>query len=228
MIYLDHAAATPVDDSVLEAMQPFLNQTFYNPSAIYSGGEEARSAVEAARARIARILGAQETEIYFTSGATESNNLAIKGFFEGVSPEVACSAIEHESVLASVNHLRGEIVEVDQKGRVNLESLSTVAKKDKLVSIIYANNEIGVVQDMTKLSKIIHEAGGYIHTDATQAANYLDLNVVRLGVDMMTLNSGKIYGPKGWAVFMSALNWVSSHYCTAEAKKVSSGHQPRM
>lgn len=204
-IYLDHAAATPVDDQVAQAMRPFFSDNFYNPSATYGPAKEARQALEAARSKIAHWLGAKNTEIIFTAGGTEANNLAIQGIMR-LCPKanIVTSAIEHESVLAPAARWDCRHVKVGTDGRIDLADLSAkIDDHTALVSIGYANNEIGTVQPIREIAKIVAEKRKerptrplYFHTDACQAGNYLDLHVSRLGVDLMTINGGKLYGPK--------------------------------
>jgi cysteine desulfurase len=202
-IYFDYAAATPLDPIVLEAMAPFFSAEFYNPSATYLAARAVRKKVDIARADIAKVLGSRPAEIIFTSGATEANNLAISG----IEGDILISSIEHESVLAPALAKKAKLIPVSPEGRVDLVWLAGNLSKASLVSIIYVNNEIGVVQPMGEIARIIQaenqrriKAGQtrrlYLHTDATQAANYFDLHVSRLGIDMMSLNGGKIYGPK--------------------------------
>jgi cysteine desulfurase len=206
-LYLDYAAATPVDGRVLAAMQPYFADQFYNPSATYAAATQVRRAVETARAQVAHWLGVLPNEIVFTAGGTEANNLAIHGLMRQY-PEanVVASAVEHESVLAPAGSYDCRKVGVRPDGTVDLEQLrELIDDKTVLVSIMYANNEIGTIQPLREVSRIIEakrrERGTdslplYLHTDACQAANYLDLHVARLGVDLLTLNGGKVYGPK--------------------------------
>jgi cysteine desulfurase len=208
-IYLDYAAATPVDDQVLAAMQPYFAANFYNPSATYSAGLEARKVLESARAGVAHWLGAKNSEIIFTAGGTEANNLAIHGVIHRFpAGNLVAGAIEHESILAPAQKYNYREAAVHADGRLNFEDLrSKIDDQTVLVSIMYANNEIGTVQPIREISRLLDEvrkqrqATGnklplYFHIDACQAANYLDLHAARLGVDLMTLNGGKIYGPK--------------------------------
>ncbi len=208
-IYLDHAAATPVDDRVLAAMQPYFAEQFYNPSANYLAAQNVRKALEAARGTVAHWLGAKSSEIIFTAGGTEANNLAIHGVMRRFSKaSVVVAAIEHESVLAPARRYERREAAVQPDGRLDLDDLKAKAGDNTvLVSVGYANNEIGAVQPLREISRLVAEirrqrqaAGNdlplYFHADACQAANYLDLHVARLGVDLMTLNGGKIYGPK--------------------------------
>ncbi|HVX48327.1 MAG TPA: cysteine desulfurase family protein [Candidatus Saccharimonadales bacterium] len=207
-IYLDHAAATPVDPAVLAAMLPFLKEDFYNPSATYGPARQVRAELDTARAQVAHWLGAKSSEVAFTAGGTEANNLAVQGIMDRY-PEanVVVSAIEHESVLAPAGKYECRQVRVDNQGRLDLSDLkSKIDKNTVLVSVGYANNEIGTVQPIREIARVMAEERSgrkgsgakpiYFHTDACQAGNYLDLHVARLGVDLMTLNGGKIYGPK--------------------------------
>jgi len=208
-IYLDYAAATPIDDKVFAAMKPYFKNAFYNASANYMAAKEVRSAIEQARKTIAGYLGSKSNEIVFTAGGTEANNLAIKGIMESF-PEsnVVVSAIEHESVLEPAKRYKYKLAKVHQDGIIDLENLKKLIDDNTvLVSVIYANNEIGTIEPLTKISELISEIRKsrkalkntlpiYLHTDACQAANYLSLQVSRLGIDLMTINAGKIYGPK--------------------------------
>ena len=212
-IYLDFAAATPVDETVLQSMQPFLTQQFYNPSADYQAARNIKRTLNEARASVASYLGAKPGELFFCAGGTEANNLAIKGVMD-LYPEakVLTSSIEHESVLAPAKRYRRTLINVDPKGRIDLEHLTaSIDDSVALVSVMYANNEVGTIQPLKQIGAIIAKVRAerkeaknklplLFHTDACQAANYLDLHVSRLGVDLMTLNGGKIYGPKQSAV----------------------------
>lgn len=209
-IYLDYAAATPVDERVLAAMEPYFRKEFYNPSALYAPARRVRLALEAARHQVAQVLGARRTEIIFTAGATESINLAITGIarrWEG--KQIVVSAIEHEAVLAAAKASGvAQICPVKPSGLVDLARLKKLIGDDTvLVAVAYANNEIGTIQPIRDMAQMLAEIRAdrrrrgldlplLLHTDASQAANYLDLHVGRLGVDLMTLNGGKIYGPK--------------------------------
>lgn len=208
-IYLDYAAATPLDSDVLTAMKPYFSQKFYNPSAGYTSAQQVRKDLDLARAQVAHWLGARSSEIIFTAGGSEANNLAIHGLMRQY-PEanIVVSGIEHESVLTTAEHYDYREVGVCADGTVNLDDLfNKIDDNTVMVSIMYANNEIGTIEPIGDISRKVAEvrtartAKGnklpiYLHTDACQAANYLDLHVARLGVDMMTLNGGKIYGPK--------------------------------
>jgi cysteine desulfurase len=209
LIYLDYAAATPLDERVSVAMRPFLNDMFYNPSATYQAAREAHKALEAARAKTAHWLGARASEIIFAAGGTEANNLAIHGIMRRFPKgNMVVSAIEHESILAPASRYSYREAAVQPDGRIDMNDLEQkIDDQTVLVSIMYANNEIGAVQPIREVARLLAEirterlkAGNplplLLHTDACQAANYLDLHVARLGVDLLTLNGGKIYGPK--------------------------------
>jgi cysteine desulfurase len=209
MIYLDYAAATPMDEQVLAAMQPYFSERFYNPSATYLPAVGVRKDLDEARARVAHWLGARPSEVVFTAGGTEANNLAIRGVMEQFpSKKLVVSSIEHESVLRPAHQYACTEAPVTKDGMIDIAKLVQLVDDDTvLVSVMYANNEIGVVQPVRQLSQELQKirrsrraAGNdvplYLHTDAAQAATYLDLHTARLGVDMLTLNAGKIYGPK--------------------------------
>ncbi len=208
-VYLDYAAATPLDPKVIAAMQPYLAERFYNPSASYLAAKDVRRDVEAARQRVAHWFGARPGEIIFTAGGTEANNLAVQGVMQAFpGKKIIISAIEHESVLAPARGYDCAETAVKPDGTIDLEALRRQITDDTvLVSIMYANNEIGTIQPISEISRFLRkiresrrengvELPIYLHTDACQAAQYLDLHASRLGVDMITINAGKIYGPK--------------------------------
>lgn len=204
-IYLDYAAATPVDGAVLAAMMPFFSEQFYNPSAMYGPALHVAQALEGARADVAQVIGAKSSEIIFTAGGTEANNLAIHGIMQNHhDATIAISAIEHDSVRRPAQQYNNIAIPVAESGLVQL---STLADDVVLVSIMYANNEVGTVQSIRRIAATLEtirkdraarkvQVPLYFHVDAAQAGNYLDLHVHRLGVDMMTINGGKLYGPK--------------------------------
>lgn len=207
IIYLDYAAATPVDPKVSAAMQPYLADQFYNPSATYSVALKVSKSLGDARSKVAHWLGARSSEVVFTAGGSEANNLAIHGLMRRYPKgNIVVSSIEHESVLVPAHGYDCREVAVKPDGRLDLDDLrQKIDANTVLVSIMYANNEIGTIQPMREISKVIADKRSerktqdlplYLHTDACQAANYLDLHVARLGVDLMTINGGKIYGPK--------------------------------
>ncbi|MBL7117385.1 MAG: cysteine desulfurase [Candidatus Syntrophoarchaeum sp.] len=207
-IYLDHASAMPVDPRVLEFAERYLKDNYFgNPSSLYSVGLEAKRAIEDARKKVAELINAEkETCIVFTSGATESNNLAIKGTALrniGKGKKVAASAIEHMSVLNPMKELQKRgfeltIIPVDSTGVVDTEKLNAILTNDTTVtSIMYANNEIGTIEPIKEISEIVHEKGLYLHVDATAAAGRISVDVQNDGIDLLTLSSNDIYGPQG-------------------------------
>ena len=201
-IYLDHNASTPVDGRVVEAMMPYLQEHYGNPSSLYRRGRFARQAVETAREQVAQLVNAQPSQVIFTGGGSEANNLAIRGAVPGLRC-LAVSAVEHASVLecARAVELQGaelHMLEVDAMGRVTDASMAKVlAFEPQLVSVMMANNETGVLQEIGGLVKQVVDAGGIFHTDAVQAAGKIELDFRALGVQMMTLSAHKLYGPKG-------------------------------
>ncbi len=207
--YFDYGAATPVDIAVFGAMQPYYAQFFYNPSAIYIKSRSVRTDLQNARHVVAMAIGARPSEIIFTAGGSEANNLAIKGILEqhpGTS--IIMTAIEHESVLKPAKKFKNINLVVNNKGIVDVAELrNKLTDSVSLISVMYANNEIGSIQPIKEIAFLVHEVRQdrlkrncrtplYLHTDACQATNYLDINVARLGIDMMSLGGGKIYGPK--------------------------------
>lgn len=221
-VYLDYAASTPVDQKALKAMLPFLKGEFGNPSSLHGLGQRARAAVETAREQVAQFLGCSSSEIVFTSGATEANNLAIQGIARQTTndkrltttPHIITGQIEHESVLAPIQALEKEgIIEAtyippNKEGIVNPADVQAAIKENTiLISIQYANSEIGTIQPVAEIGKVIkqhttllvagRQSSVIFHTDAVQAANYVECNVAELHADLLTLSSHKVYGPKG-------------------------------
>lgn len=212
MLYLDNAATTPVRPEVIEAMSPYLTRWFGNPSSHHTVGEAAADALSGARARVARILGLRAGDVVFTSGGTEANNLAVKGIALAAlqhrgARHVVTSPIEHESVLESVAYLARfhgidvTYVDVDAHGRVAPESLDAAIRDDTaLVSIGYANNEVGTVQDAAALASVARAHGVPLHLDGVQAAGWLPLSAGDLGYDAISLAGHKLGAPKGTGV----------------------------
>ncbi len=206
-IYLDYQATTPMDPRVLEAMMPYFTVKFGNPaSRSHSYGWEAEEAVEKARAQIAKLIGGDEKEVIFTSGATESNNLAIKGvahFYKDRKNHIVTVVTEHKCVLDTCRHLEQEGFEitylpVEQNGLVDLERLrAAITDKTVLVSVMAVNNEIGVIQPLKEIGALCREKGAYFHTDAAQAVGKIPLDVEAMNIDLMSISGHKIYGPKG-------------------------------
>lgn len=220
-IYLDYAATTPVDPEVVKAMRPYWVRRFGNPGSLHSFGREAQAAVDESRAKIAAFLGCQPREVIFTGSATEANNLAIRGVIRNwklenrnltALPHIITTAIEHESVLETCRDLektgqaKVTYVPVDRQGYVKLDAFRAALRAETvLVSVMYANNEIGTIQPIAKIAEVIRNwkleiKNSYyplFHTDAAQATQFLEMDVGHLGVDLMTISAHKIYGPKG-------------------------------
>ena len=206
-IYLDYQATTPLDPRVLEAMMPYFTYKFGNPhSRSHSYGWEAEEGVEQARAQVAKLIGADEKEVIYTSGATESNNLAIKGvaeFYKDRRNHIVTTVTEHKCVLDTCRHLEQQgftvtYLPVQKNGLVDLEQLrAAVTNKTVVVSVMAVNNEIGVIQPLAEIGKICREKGAFFHTDAAQAAGKIPLDVEAMNIDLMSISGHKIYGPKG-------------------------------
>ncbi|MGB2895382.1 MAG: cysteine desulfurase family protein [Anaerolineales bacterium] len=208
-IYLDYAATTPLDDRVLKAMLPYFQQDFGNPSSIHHWGQTAENALIGSREIVAETLGCSPAEVIFTGSATESNNLTLRGAAFAArrrsgANHLLASPVDHPSVTRTLQQLENdfgfsvEYLSIDNDGLVNLEDLKDQIRGDTIiVSIIYANNEIGTVNNISELGAVCKSRDVHFHTDAVQAANYFSLDVDSLNVDFLTLGGHKIYGPKG-------------------------------
>ena len=213
MIYLDHAAATPVSPKALAAMQPYFSEAFFNPSAPYLPAKRVREAYEGAKDRLAHVIGAKGVDLVVTAGATESINLAFTALDSAeapvASPRVLVLATEHSAVLEAAKRYPYQLVKVDKNGLIDLADLrKKLVPSVEFISVSLANNELGTIQPLAEISEIVRQErqnrykGGrrtplYLHTDASQGLSLLDINVARLGVDLLTLNAAKCGGPKG-------------------------------
>ncbi|MDA3836888.1 MAG: cysteine desulfurase family protein [Nanoarchaeota archaeon] len=205
-IYLDNAATTRVDDKVMKAMMPYFTEHYANASSLHMEGTESKNAIDKARRTIATALNAKTQEIYFTSGATESNNWAIKGLFWVNSPNknhIITSSIEHDAIINTCKWLEKQgaevtYLDVDDEGFINPEDVkNAITKKTFLVSIMHGNNEIGTIEPIKEIAEICKDKGVLFHTDATQSFTKTELDVKKMNINLASINSHKIHGPKG-------------------------------
>ena len=205
MIYLDNNATTPIDPAVAEKMSQFIKEHFGNPSSLYPIGRKVKEIITEAREVIAKAIGAVRTEITFAGSGTEADNLAIRGVLDAFpgKNEIITSAIEHPAVMNTASYLEKKgakvtYVPTDKYGTVDIDFLkNAITPQTALISVMHANNEVGTIQPIEKISKIAKERGVLIHTDAVQAFGKIDVNVNKLGIDLLSISAHKIYGPKG-------------------------------
>lgn len=206
LIYCDHAATTPVKYEVLNEMLPYFGENYGNASSLYSIGRKSKNAINVARERVAKAIGAKEKEIYFTSCGSESDNLAIKGVAKAYKQKgnhIITTKIEHPAILNTCRTLEREGFEVtylnvDNKGLIDIDDLKQAIKNETiLISIMFANNEIGTIQPVEDISKVAKEKNIIFHTDAVQAVGNIKINVEKMGIDLMSMSAHKFYGPKG-------------------------------
>jgi len=206
IIYLDHAATTPVDEEVLDAMLPYLKDRFGSASTLYSIGREAREAVEEAREKVADLIGAQPEEVFFTSGGTESDNWAVFGVTAAKASKgkhIITSKIEHHAILEPCHYLEKQgsnvtVLDVDENGFVSIDALrDAITDQTVLITIMHANNEIGTIEPVEEIGRIARERKIHFHTDTVQSVGHIPVNVEDIGCDSLAISAHKIYGPKG-------------------------------
>lgn len=212
-LYLDNASTTKPSDSILNAIMPYIEEHWHNPSSLYSNGVKVRNDIESVRKQVANLINAKPEEIYFTSGAAEANNWAIRGYDDKCcAGQIITTPIEHASIIKMIekSHLQSniKIADIDQYGVVKLDSLVPYNKyKSNLTSVIAANNEIGTVQNLKDISDKVHSYNGVFHTDATQMLPYMQIDVEKMGIDMLSASAQKLGGLKG-AGFLYVKNSV--------------------
>jgi len=203
---MDHAATTPPATEVAVAMQPYLASKYGNPSALYAIGRESKQAIEESRRKVAALINASPDEVYFTSGGSESDNMALRGVLQarGDGPkDIVTTRIEHHAVLETAEFLQSigygaTFVEVDSTGLVDPADIkAAITPETALVSVMHANNEVGTIEPISEISRICREAGVYLHTDAVQTVGNIPVDVEEMGVDMLSMSAHKLYGPKG-------------------------------
>lgn len=205
MIYLDHNATTPLDERVLEAMLPYQGRFYGNPSSLYRLGRVSRGAIDAAREQVAALVGAEPREVIFTAGGTEANNLALKGLaYRLPVGSIAAAATEHPSIWAPLHFLQGQgwkvdTIPVDANGRIQTGRLHALSEEGPLrfAAVMLANNETGVIQDISELAGRLRERGAYLHCDAVQVAGKIPLDFKTCGAHLLSISAHKMYGPKG-------------------------------
>ena len=240
-VYLDYSAMAPLDGAVLEAMLPYFDRRFGNPSSLHENGRRSREAIETARARVAETIGAHPQEIIFTGSGTESDNLALFGAARANRARgnhIITCAVEHKAVLHAAEALAKEgfqvtVLPVNSAGRIDVsECLSAITEKTILISLMYVNNELGTVEPVRELAEALRarrrDEFPLFHTDACQASNLFLLNVKELGVDLMTVNSSKIYGPTGAGPLYKREGVALASISSAESRKGTSAPAPKV
>jgi cysteine desulfurase len=221
VIYFDHNATTPVDERVLQAMLPFFSRFYANPSSLYKLARLSRSAIDTAREQVAQLINARPEQVIFTSGGTEANNLALKGCLP--QARVLTSAFEHPSILQSLAN--AELVSITRQGYIDQQFLAQLDQKSDqpfgLASFMLVNNETGVIQDIARLSAIMKLHGTLVHTDAVQAVGKIPVDFQALGVDLMSLSSHKMYGPKGCGALIASTELVGHPQLTGGGQEAA-------